>query len=334
MRIEVELPDTARPGQYGVYVARDAEGVILYIGRTKNLYQRLNGHRSQSSWFRDMRAIEFTPCDGANEARLLEKLMIAQESPAANVVDRLEPKRCARQSLPDWTVAKLVGLHEACEDSNNRHNDAENERLNNYILALRLAGWTLQAVAFALSMSREGVRLRELRATRPDSSLGVPAVPVRVKATRTKKVRPTIPEPTLGVLLELKAQAMQVRGWTPLDSPLRDTSERYSEMLAEQYLNGVAVSRIAKQLGVTPLAIRARLARHGYLPEVKGLPNNVAYGERVWVRERTHCKAGHPLSGDNLRLIKGDPKKRVCIACDRRRAKEYLERKRAERGAA
>jgi len=41
---------------------------------------------------------------------------------------------------------------------------------------------------------------------------------------------------------------------------------------------------------------------------------------------KTHCKHGHPLSGDNLIVTK---KQRVCRACRHRRHKEYQARKQA-----
>lgn len=48
---------------------------------------------------------------------------------------------------------------------------------------------------------------------------------------------------------------------------------------------------------------------------------------RHWQVNKTHCKHGHPLSGDNVKLsAKGY---RHCRTCSRRRAVEYLARKRA-----
>jgi hypothetical protein len=331
VRIEVELPECAVKGRHGVYVVFDADDEVLYIGRTRHLYVRLCQHRSQSAWFRQMRRVEFTPCDGANEARGLEKSMIATFHPAANINDWSPQQRSARQTLPGWTVAKLVEMHEACVEAG-RHADVENDALNTYIATLRNAGWTLAAIAEGLTMTREAVRLRQGKATHIDSRAAVPPVPVKVKPA--KWVRPVIPEQTLGVLLELKEQARLVNGPTPLDSPLRVASERYSELLAEQVLAGIATSRIAKQLGVTPMAIRARLARHGYLPEVKGMPGNGRYGERRFQRgPRDECHLGHPLSGDNLRLVNGDPTRRVCRECTRRRSNEYAARTSQKRAA-
>lgn len=278
MRIEVELPEAAIEGQHGVYVAFDGVDEVLYIGRTQNLLARLNAHRSQSAWFRQMRRVEFTPCDGPHEARALEKSMIATFRPQANINDGGEQQRSARQRLPEWTVARLVEMYEECVAAG-RANEAQNETLNVYIATLRAAGWTLGAIGEALTITREAVRQRQVKAPRIDSRAPVPPVPVKVKPLK-KEACPRVPARTLAALLELKGQAEQVRGWTPLDSPLRAASERYTEMLAEQVLAGFRIGTMARQLGVTHLAIRARLARHGYMPEVKGLSGHTKYGER------------------------------------------------------
>jgi len=51
----------------------------------------------------------------------------------------------------------------------------------------------------------------------------------------------------------------------------------------------------------------------------------LAKGRHVSVRP-SHCKAGHPLSGDNLYLTRSG--KRMCRECDRRRGREWRERRR------
>lgn len=326
MRIDVTLPEAAVRGQHGVYVCFDSDGEVLYIGRTMDLFQRVLQHRSTAAWFKQMRSIEFTPCDGPNEARHVEKSMIETFHPAANINDFRPQQTSTRQRLPEWTVAKLVAMHEACVESH--WQASENERLNNYIRALRDAGWTLAAIAEGLRMTREGVRLRSLAAVKADASPGVPSLPVKPKPT--KKVKPSIPADVLARLLELKAEATQVRGWTPLDSPLRIASERYSELMAEQHLAGVSIYRIAKQLGVTHLAVRARLARHGYMEEVKGL-DQAPYLERRWLGpggfKSGTCKRGHDVTDPtNVRHINGDAKRPICKACERLRTDAYRER--------
>lgn len=329
MRIDLTIPDDATPGRHGVYVLFDAADTALYIGRTHNLFQRLRAHRVTQPWWRQVRKLEWTACDGAHEARDLEKSMIETFRPAANINDFAPQQRSVRQKLPTWTVAKLVEMHEDCVAHLPKASE-QNERLNNYILALRNAGWTLAAIAEGMRMTREAIRLRQARATRPDCSPGIPALPVKVKPA--KKVKPRIPDDVLKVMLDLKEQARRVNGPTPLDSPLRAASVRYSEMLAEQLVNGVTIYRMSQQLGVTVLGIKARLARHGYVNNLDYMPQ-VPFETRAWtpptVFDSGKCKRGHDTSGDNVRFVNGDPKRRICRQCERIRSDEYRARKAA-----
>lgn len=45
-----------------------------------------------------------------------------------------------------------------------------------------------------------------------------------------------------------------------------------------------------------------------------------------WVGNRTHCKHGHPLSGDNLVVVDRANAKRLCRTCRNARAREYRAR--------
>lgn len=182
-------------------------------------------------------------------------------------------------------------------------------------------------------MTREGVRLRQMRATRSDATPGIPALPVKIKPA--KKVKPTIPADVLRVMLNLKQDAQLVRGPTPLNSPLRKASERYSEMIAEQVANGVTVYRISKQLGVTVLAVKARLARHGYINNLDYMPQ-VPFEQRPWMppshRNKVEgvCKRGHDQTDQaNVRHVNGDPARPICKPCERIRSDEYRARKKA-----
>jgi hypothetical protein len=49
-----------------------------------------------------------------------------------------------------------------------------------------------------------------------------------------------------------------------------------------------------------------------------------------WLRDKTHCKNGHPLSGKNLSVHtrKCGQRVRVCLACHQESDKKYRERKR------
>jgi hypothetical protein len=186
--------------------------------------------------------------------------------------------RQSRQIVPDWVAAKLVELHEAEVAAGQRNNAAERDRLNCYLAALRAAGWRLEPLGLPLNMTRERVRQRVAQALTASTPFNVPAPNSTRKAKPPKRVRASIAPARVAELLELQAQAMQVRGPTPADSPLRAASVKYTEMLAEELLRGVSISRISQQMGITPMGLRARLARHGYTEEIKGLSRNTRYG--------------------------------------------------------
>lgn len=327
MRIDVEFPEDAEPGRYGVYVLRDSEGVILYIGQTQNLSNRLRSHRNTQPWWRRVRSIEWVACDGQNEARVTEKELIAHFHPAGNSADVVALSGSVRHRLPDWTAARLVEMREEEAAGPLRGDNPARDRLDSYIVSLRQAGWNLAAIGEPMGMTRERVRQRQARALGPLRGACVPAPPLPAsKQPKPKKVYPQIPQAVLSEMRRLRPLAESVRGWTPADAPERASSVRYAEMMAEQYLAGVSIYMIAKQLGVTHLAVRARLARHGYMNAVKGLPQP-DYGSPFFRQgPRSRCKRDHSLDDpENVRLINGDPKRRVCRECERIRKQRYAE---------
>ena len=46
-------------------------------------------------------------------------------------------------------------------------------------------------------------------------------------------------------------------------------------------------------------------------------------------KHKTHCDHGHPLTGDNLHIVKKTGERR-CLECNRRQCREYYWRKKAE----
>lgn len=58
------------------------------------------------------------------------------------------------------------------------------------------------------------------------------------------------------------------------------------------------------------------------------------YGNRPNNGEKTHCPAGHPYSGPNLRLVRnGEGVGRRCRSCDNARQREFKERRKSARVA-
>jgi hypothetical protein len=56
----------------------------------------------------------------------------------------------------------------------------------------------------------------------------------------------------------------------------------------------------------------------------------VTHAENQWHLRKTHCKHGHPLSGENLRI--GPNGVRACRACNAANQRAFRERQRARPG--
>jgi transcriptional regulator with XRE-family HTH domain len=142
-----------------------------------------------------------------------------------------------------------------------------------YVKALRMKGWTLQAIAGALGVTRERIRQIEAKAS-PSLLVHVlsnpgsfPVPELETKEVEVPDTTPVVPsEVTLKRLLELKPFAQQVR-W---DQPEhRAAGEEYTALLWHAHsVEGVTLYRLAKCIGVTHGAIRFRLARYGYIQPI------------------------------------------------------------------
>lgn len=146
-----------------------------------------------------------------------------------------------------------------------------------YAVALHARGWTQTAIANALGVSREAVRQKLSKIELKDAiefvvslDLPVPLPPQREKAVKIY----TEPAPeTLQRLLELQPFAQQVRSNS---TRYRKEAEEYTWLLNYSHtVEGVSVYRLAKRLGVTPGAVRFRLARYGYMPPLTATTSKV-----------------------------------------------------------
>jgi transcriptional regulator with XRE-family HTH domain len=145
-----------------------------------------------------------------------------------------------------------------------------------YVKALRLKGWTLESIAFALDLTRERIRQIQLMAS-PANIVYILSNPGEfpVPELETREIEvpgdPEYVEPspeTLARLLELKPLAQQVR-YDHLT--YRKEAEEYTALIWQAYsVEGVTLYRLAKRLGVTHGALRFRLARYGYLTPKTG----------------------------------------------------------------
>lgn len=153
-------------------------------------------------------------------------------------------------SLPDETVELIKSLNR--------------QEFISYCRALKAEGWTLQSIADAKGITRE--RIRQLVVGYPEVSapidhLPVPKLPVIEAVKVVKKVR-EVPDEVAILLKDLHSKAYWVRGKSPLN---REEAERLGEFIWDLIHNQFySINQVAKAIGVSHLAIRARLVRYGY----------------------------------------------------------------------
>lgn len=83
----------APPQQPGVYTMYDAKDAVLYVGKAKNLHQRLTSYRYSKSrktqrMIGHLNRIGFEICKSETDAILLENLLIRSLRPPFNVVNK------------------------------------------------------------------------------------------------------------------------------------------------------------------------------------------------------------------------------------------------------
>ena len=143
---------------------------------------------------------------------------------------------------------------------------------DDYVRALRKAGWTLQSISDAIGVSRERVRqICEMDKNYSSREYLVPSPPMHEEKEKRVFNEPTAQ--TLARLLELQPLAQQVRSNSPR---YRKEAEEYTALLNHaRTVEGVSIYRLALRLGVTHGALRFRLTRYGYLPVTAGTTSRV-----------------------------------------------------------
>lgn len=152
------------------------------------------------------------------------------------------------------------------------------ELRNAYIKELRAGSWSLQSIADAAGISsRERVRqivegrYKHLSSSKVSTDFSVPALPLKEVKQPRVLIEPS--EQTLSKLLELKPSAQKVRSHSP---NFRKEAEQYTELINYAItVEGVSVRHLGKRLGVSPSALRFRMARYGYITTHNG--NSVCY---------------------------------------------------------
>jgi len=137
-----------------------------------------------------------------------------------------------------------------------------------------------------------------------------------------------IPEEIIVQLQFLHDQSSKVRGTTPLLDPTRQAADDFCKLalrVVDEY--DVTLTSLSLGLGLSHATVRLKLGRHGYAP----LPPSQRVYQGVVLKgprkKKTHCKRGHALEGENLKIETGGARR--CITCRRERDRRlYAEGKR------
>jgi hypothetical protein len=157
--------------------------------------------------------------------------------------------------LPEEVSDNLIVL-----DATNR------DLLLDYIVALRLRGWTLESISVPLGRTRERIRQMEMKAVDRNSiaivenaGLELPHPPLLAVREVKERIQPDAD--TIARLKELQPLAQSVRSSSP---KYRAEAEEYTRLINDENVRGVSLYRLAKELNVTHAALRFRLVRYGY----------------------------------------------------------------------
>jgi hypothetical protein len=222
------------------------------------------------------------------------------------------------QTLPADFAAQLRRLREQ-----------KDPRYGATLIVARMNGWTCQALAAALGVSRQAVEQASARAevNAPGRIPDVPLPPRKPQPeAKPPRRRLLVNEELAERLRDMQRIAATVNGAMPSDAPERAVSEEFTALLFSLTEQGVSVKHLAEAIGVWPNTVSSRLARHGYKEPSPSLVGNRYLG-RPAALEKTHCLRGHELAGNNLYVV---PKTgaRVCRACNRARTNESRARRR------
>ena len=155
--------------------------------------------------------------------------------------------------LPEEEATYLKKLYES----------GDRKALKRHIAALRDKQWPLRAIGEPLGLSRSTIQFWERAADGGYPSKAVTLSPKAIETAGVKTVRwrTRIHPVHWEEFGKLAKSAQKVRSQTPEISQLREDAERL-DVLIEYYLNKmVPVTSIAKAMGVTHRAVKARMER-------------------------------------------------------------------------
>jgi predicted GIY-YIG superfamily endonuclease len=90
-----------------VYVFRDAEGQVLYVGLSVRIADRLARHSRRKDWWEQATSIELVHCESYEEMVETETRLIRELGPRHNVHKNTR-ERERRMPLEGWEVAEVI----------------------------------------------------------------------------------------------------------------------------------------------------------------------------------------------------------------------------------
>jgi DNA-binding XRE family transcriptional regulator len=84
----------------GVYIARDVDGVVLYVGSAGDVDLRLAQHSARTSWWGDVASVEQRPVENRTLAYHVERELIADLAPTRNQMSKGGAQRISRKPGP------------------------------------------------------------------------------------------------------------------------------------------------------------------------------------------------------------------------------------------
>jgi len=103
----------ALPREPGVYLFRDADGAVMYVGKAKNLRTRVSSYfygderRSVTAMLRELRGVDHIVCAGELEAAVVELRLIHEHRPRHNRASR-PPRTSVWITLTDERFPRLA----------------------------------------------------------------------------------------------------------------------------------------------------------------------------------------------------------------------------------
>lgn len=97
---------------FQLYRHFDADGRLLYIGKSISAVMRLSGHRSASSWYGEISRVEIENFESVADLSAAEVVAIRQEQPIYNIVHN-KPPRSEMRSVTVWVWPEMHALLKA-----------------------------------------------------------------------------------------------------------------------------------------------------------------------------------------------------------------------------